>query len=112
MGHGRQAVDHAHRHDGQLITSTEMTSDDDVVLDLASWWFEDLACAFDQLSTTDRSRLAALPRNTARHEPRSVLRAFTMNLPERFGLEDDEDSQPAGHAAVVPDIRVSRGPQK
>ncbi|MGJ3561232.1 hypothetical protein ACR6C2_35070 [Streptomyces sp. INA 01156] len=96
----------------QLITSIDMTSDEDVDPDLASGWFEDLAYAFDQLPPVDRLRLAALFRDAAQHEPQPDRRASMMDLPENFGLEDDEDSQPARRAVAVPDAGVSSGQRK
>ncbi|MFE4176541.1 hypothetical protein ACFRR7_31600 [Streptomyces sp. NPDC056909] len=74
----------------RLITSIDMTSDEEVDSDLATGWFEDLAYAFDQLPPADRVRLAALFREVAERESRPDVRAAMRDLPESFGLEEDE----------------------
>ncbi|MFE4826187.1 hypothetical protein [Streptomyces sp. NPDC056672] len=76
----------------RLITSIDMTSDEEVDPDLATGWFEDLAYAFDQLPPADRVRLAALFREVTEHESRPDVRAAMRDLPESFGLEEEDEA--------------------
>ncbi|MFD8965888.1 hypothetical protein ACFV0C_12955 [Streptomyces sp. NPDC059568] len=73
----------------QLITTIDLTSDEEVDPDLATTWFEELAYTLDQLPPTDRLRLAALFRRAAEQESRPEVRAAMQELPEGFGLEEE-----------------------
>lgn len=75
----------------QLITAIDMTSDEEVDPDLATTWFEDLADTLGRLPSADRLRLAGLFRAAAEQEARPDVRASMMELPEDFGLEDEDD---------------------
>ncbi|MFI6878216.1 hypothetical protein ACIBL6_32740 [Streptomyces sp. NPDC050400] len=73
----------------QLITSIDMTDDDEVDPDLATRWLEDVAATFGRLSSSDRLRLAQFFRDAAEHESRAAVRASMMELPNDLGLEDE-----------------------
>ncbi|GGV76995.1 hypothetical protein GCM10010294_43950 [Streptomyces griseoloalbus] len=75
----------------QLITAIDMTSDEEVDPDVATTWFEDLADTLGELPPADRMRLAELFRAAAEQETRPDVRASMRELPEDFGLEDEDD---------------------
>ncbi|MGR8009852.1 hypothetical protein [Streptomyces hypolithicus] len=74
----------------QLVTAIDLTGDDDVDPDVATTWFEDLADSLGRLPAEDRHLLAALFRQTAMKETRPDHREAMLEMPENFGLEDDE----------------------
>ncbi|MFF1416132.1 hypothetical protein [Streptomyces sp. NPDC058280] len=76
----------------QLVTAIDLRSDEEVDPDLATTWFEDLAHAFDQLPSADRLRLAALFGEAAEQESRPEVRAAMSELPEGFGLEEEDET--------------------
>lgn len=84
----------------QLVTAIDMTDEDEVDPDVATTWFEDLADQLGRLPAEDRHRLAALFRQAAMEETRPEFREAMLEVPENFGLEDDdEDGYDDGHAA-------------
>lgn len=86
----------------QLVTAIDMTDEDDVDPDLATTWFEDVADNLGRLSAEDRQRLAALFREAAMEETRPDFREAMLEVPENFGLEDDDlddDEYDGGEAA-------------
>ncbi len=80
----------------QLVTTIDMTDEDEVDPDLVTTWFEDVAYNLGRLSTEDRHRLAALFREAAMEETRPEFREAMLEVPENFGLEDDEDDEGDG----------------
>ncbi|MEW2295684.1 hypothetical protein ABZ719_23750 [Streptomyces sp. NPDC006743] len=74
----------------QLITAVEMTSDEEVDPALATAWFDDLAGTLGELPPADRLRLAGLFKAAADQETRPDVRALMMELPEHFGLEEED----------------------
>jgi hypothetical protein len=77
----------------QLVTAIDLTDEDDVDPDLATTWFEDVADHLGRLSTEDRHRLAALFREAAMEETRPDFREAMLEVPENFGLEDDDEDE-------------------
>ncbi|MFE9399773.1 hypothetical protein [Streptomyces flavidovirens] len=77
----------------QLVTAIDLTDEDDVDPDLATTWFEDVADNLGKLSADDRHRLAALFREAAMEETRPEFREAMLEMPENFGLEDDDDDR-------------------
>jgi hypothetical protein len=77
----------------QLITAIDVTDDEEVDPDLATRWFENVAYNFDQLPVADRHKLAILFRQAASRETNPEFREAMLELPESFGLEDDEDAE-------------------
>ncbi|MBT2488815.1 hypothetical protein J7E96_09825 [Streptomyces sp. ISL-96] len=75
----------------QLVTAIDLTDEDDVDPDLATTWFEDVADHLGRLSAEDRHRLAALFREAAMDETRPEFREAMLEVPENFGLEDDDE---------------------
>lgn len=76
----------------QLLTAIDMTSDEKVDPDLATTWFDDMAGTLGELPPADRLRLAGLFKAAAEHETRPDVQASMMELPENFGLDDEDDS--------------------
>jgi hypothetical protein len=72
------------------VVAVETSSDEETSPDAPSRWFEYPAYLFDRLSTEDRHRLADLFREAATQEPEGPWREALLEVPDWFGLEEDE----------------------
>jgi hypothetical protein len=75
----------------QLVTSIDLTDDEEVDPDLATTWFEDVAYELQRLPAADRTALATLIHRLAEEETNESRRVALLEFPESFGLEDPDD---------------------
>jgi|GEM_PF-4665663 len=75
----------------RMVSSIDLTTDEEVDPDLATAWFDDVADRFARLDPDDRAALAALFRRAAAEEPRAELREAMLSIPEDFGLVDGDE---------------------
>ncbi|MFC5219556.1 hypothetical protein [Streptomyces coerulescens] len=73
-----------------LVAAVDTSTDEEASPDAASRWFEYPASLFHRLGAQDRHRLADLFRDAARKEPEGTWRDALLELPEAFGLDEDE----------------------
>ncbi|MGF0175897.1 hypothetical protein ACQF36_37125 [Streptomyces sp. Marseille-Q5077] len=73
-----------------LVAAVDTSTDEEASPDAASRWFEYPAYLFDRLGAEDRHRLADLFRDAAMKEPEGTWRDALLEVPDGFGLNEDE----------------------
>ncbi|MGY5061192.1 hypothetical protein ACWDFR_45430 [Streptomyces sp. 900105755] len=74
-----------------LIVSIDLSDEETVDSDFASSAFEDVMAAFEELSEGDRVVISQIIQSMAESESSSARREALLELPESFGLIDEDD---------------------